>query len=76
VAVPVQSATARRQIGRSVPLSANSGVADAGYTRFIEPYQGSPLGVHMHDPSATRPEEVGTMIGKVHLTTGSERHGW
>jgi hypothetical protein len=28
------------------------------------PYQGGPLGAHMHDPSATRPDEVGTMIGK------------
>jgi hypothetical protein len=43
---------------------------------FIKPYQGGPLGVHMHDPSATRPEEVGTMTGNVHLITGSERHGW
>jgi hypothetical protein len=47
-----------------------------GYTRFIEPYQSGPLGVHMHDPSATRPEEVGTMTGQVHLIAGSEGHGW
>jgi hypothetical protein len=47
-----------------------------GYTRFTEPYQGGPLGVHMHDPSATRPEEVGVMTGKVHLITDSGRHGW
>ena len=121
VAVPVQSATARRQVGRSLPLNltisgsvarceaeraelnrpqrmapaksqARHGAVGErhlrsrhrcspvtrchGYTRFIEPYQGGPLGVHMHDPSATRPEEVGTMTGKVHLITGSEGHGW
>ena len=28
------------------------------------PYQGAPLGAHMNDPSATRPDEVGTMTGK------------
>lgn len=28
------------------------------------PYHGGPLGAHMHDPSATRPGEVDTMIGK------------
>jgi hypothetical protein len=44
--------------------------------RVIEPYQGGPLGVHMHDPSATRTEEVGIMTGKVYLITGSERHSW
>ena len=44
--------------------------------RLIEPYQGGPLDVHMHDPSATRSEEVGTMTDKVHSITGSERHGW
>ena len=42
----------------------------------VETYQGGPLGVHMHDPSATRTEEVGIMTGKVHLITGSRRHGW
>lgn len=29
-----------------------------------EPYHGGPLGAHVHDPSATRPGEVDTMIGK------------
>jgi L-ascorbate metabolism protein UlaG (beta-lactamase superfamily) len=28
------------------------------------PYHSGPLGAHMHDPSTTRPGEVGTMIGK------------
>jgi hypothetical protein len=42
---------------------------------FTESYQSGPLGVHMHDPSATRPEEVGIMTGNAHLITGSERHG-
>ena len=27
------------------------------------PYHGGLLGAHMHDPSATRPSEVGSMIG-------------
>ena len=26
-------------------------------------YQGGPVGAHMHDPSATRPDKVGIMIG-------------
>jgi hypothetical protein len=65
-----------RLLGHENTSTTSASYASPRHTRFIEPYQGGPLGVHMHDPSATRPEEVGTMTGEVHLITGSEGHGW